>query len=86
MSKISDVELKEMAKLQGWPADMAQEIITAREHIPAIDAECKRLHEENLHLKSTLRSYVDMQIRMTDERRILREQLENLHNLVAGKP
>lgn len=66
--RVSDIELKELAKIQGWASALAQECITAREHCPAIEAECKRLHEENLRLKATLRDYADMQMRMIDER------------------
>lgn len=77
MPKISDVELKELAKLYGTPwASVAQECITARELIPAIDAECKRLHEENLDLKQTLHEYANMQIKMIDEGRQYKHDLE----------
>lgn len=76
MPKISDVELKELAKLQGWPHDLAQECITAREHIPAVNAECKRLHEENLNLKQTLREYADIQIKMIGQEQQYKHDLE----------
>lgn len=67
MSKISDVELKELAKLYGTPwAAVASECITAREHIPAVNAECKRLHEENLQLKTSVRHYANLHIEMID--------------------
>ena len=77
MPKISDVELKELAKLYGTPcASVAQECVTAREHIPAVNAECKRLHEENLMLKAAVREYADMQIKMIDEGRQYKHDLE----------
>ena len=77
MSKISDVELKELAKLYGTPwAAVASECITAREHIPAVNAECKRLHEENLNLKQTLREYADIQIKMIGREQQYKHDLE----------
>ena len=69
MEKVSDATLKELAKLQDWPRSIALELITAREHIPAINAECKRLYEENLVLKANLRTYLEQLVKKIDEKR-----------------
>lgn len=68
MPKISDVELKELAKLYGTPwAAVAQECITARAYGPALEAEFKQVYKENLTLKAALREYANMQIKMIAE-------------------
>lgn len=81
--RVSDIELKEFAKLQGWPHDIAVELLTARERCPVLEAEYERLREENLNLKSTLRSYIDMQVRIIDERRAMHTELESLRQALA---
>lgn len=82
---VSDVELKEFTKLQGWPRDMAVELITARERCPVLEAEYERLREENLNLKSRLSSYVHMQVRFIDERRAMHDELESLRQALANR-
>lgn len=69
MPKITDIELKEMTRIHGWPHDMAIELLTVRERGPVLEAEVKRLYDENLALKATLRNYVDLQTQMIDEKR-----------------
>lgn len=83
--RVSDVELKEMAKLRGWPHDMAVELITARERGPVLEAEWHQMREENLNLKARLRSYVDMQVRVIDERRAIHAELESLRQALANR-
>lgn len=74
--RLSILELKEFARLDGWPRAMAQEILTCREHCPALEAEVKRLYEENLQLKATLCTYVEQQAKMFDERRQSQHDME----------
>lgn len=83
---VSTAELKELAKLHGTPwATVAQECIIARERCPVLEAEYERLREENLNLKATLRSYIDMQVRIIDERRSIYAELESLRQALSNR-